>query len=210
MARMNQGLFGGFTGRLGNLIGYTLNGQPLARTVGKISTPATLAQLAVRQTVAQLSEILSATLLFINSGFELEVVGTTKNPSNAAMSANFKATTGQYPYIQVDFSKLILSKGTLSPAVNASTNLLTDGIEFIWETDPSMVWGIGNDRTMLLLYFPGNNQSICILSGAQRREGRDFIPLNAEQLGQPMETYLAFVADDRKSVSDSVYTGRLN
>lgn len=207
MARMNNGLFGGFTGKLGNLIGYTVKGKPLLRTVGKISKPPTIAQLAVRKTIALLNVVVNDTLIFINCGFAREVLGTDKNPANAYMSANFGATLGSYPDLTIDYSKLLFSKGTLDIAQDATATLLEDGIEFIWDTDSSMIWNKGNDRTMLLVYFPDSRECICILSGAQRRQGKDFVPLYAHQMNETMHTYLAFAASDGKNVANSVYTG---
>ncbi|WP_157262405.1 DUF6266 family protein [Pedobacter sp. PACM 27299] len=54
---------------------------------------------------------------FINVSFKLEAEGTVKNPHNLATSYNKKhALTGQYPDIKVDYSKVILSKGSLEMA----------------------------------------------------------------------------------------------
>jgi len=210
MAHLRNGIFGVFSGKLGNLVGYTINGEPVLRTRGIITKPPSLAQLAVRQKIALLNALLCDILLFINAGFALQATGTTKNAFNIALSCNFKlAPTGEYPNITLDYSKLLVSKGSLPTAQNALANLLPNGVEFTWATDPGMVWGTGNDRAMLLIYFPQSKQNISILSGAQRREGRDFIPLDAALLSQPMQTYLAFASDNWTNVSDSVYAGQI-
>jgi hypothetical protein len=46
---------------------------------------------------------------------------------------------------------------------------------------------------MMMAYFP-----------------EDLLPLPTSILDKRMELYMAFIADDRLSVSDSVYLGRLN
>jgi hypothetical protein len=39
MGNLRNGLFGGFHGRIGNLVGYTLKGKHVIRTIGKSSKP---------------------------------------------------------------------------------------------------------------------------------------------------------------------------
>jgi len=205
-ARFDKGMFGGFTGRLGNVVGYTLNGKPVARTIGTITKPPTIPQMAVRQRMGLVTKVLSNMLGFINVGFELAVIGTSRNPYNEATSDNFKlATIGEYPDITLDYSKLLVSKGNLPPAENAVVNILPDGIEFTWTVPADIDWNSYNDRSMLLIYYPESGEMIYILSGAQRRECRDFIPLAPSYLDKPIQIYIAFGSDDKKCVSNSVW-----
>ena len=208
MARLKQGMYGVLTGRLGNLVSYVLNGKPVTRTIGQVTKPPSLAQLAVRQRMSVLNKVLSDMLGFINVGFALAVIGTDRNPYNEATSENFNlATTGEYPDFTVDYSKLLVSKGSLTPALGAAANLLTDGVEFTWQLGEDINWESKNDRTMLLLYFPTKGEMIYVLTGAQRRDERDFIALTPAYLSTPMQAYIAFASEDRKKISNSVWVG---
>jgi len=208
MARLKQGMYGVLTGRLGNLVSYVLNGKPVTRTIGTVTKPPSIAQLAVRQRMSVLNKVLSDMLGFINVGFALAVIGTDRNPYNEATSENFNAaTTGDYPDFTVDYSKLLVSKGSLTPALGAAANLLTDGVEFTWQLGEDINWESKNDRTMLLLYFPTKGEMIYVLTGAQRRDERDFIGLTPAYLSTPMQAYIAFASEDRKKISNSMWVG---
>lgn len=98
-----------------------------------------------------------------------------------------------------------MSKGDLPPAENAAASILPNGIEFTWTVPADIDWNCYNDRSMLLIYYPESGKMIYILSGAQRRECRDFIALDSPYLDQPIQTYIAFASADRKSVSNSVW-----
>jgi hypothetical protein len=63
---------------------------------------------------------------------------------------------------------------------------------------------------MMMAYFPEEESAFYQTSGARRIAGQDLLPLPASVLDKRMELYIAFVADDRLSVSDSVYLGRIN
>ena len=205
MATSNN-LFGDFNGKLGNLVSYKLNNKTVVRHIGKTKKAPSLAQLAIRQKMALVIKFLRPALAFVNAGFELETAGTDKNPHNAAVSYNTKnATQGAYPDISLDYSKVLLSKGLLKPAVSAVVGLTGTLLTFTWAVDPDMDWGIKNDRAMLLVYCPELNQSVYILSGARRSTGQDEIELPANYVGKELHCYIAFRAGNGKGISDSVY-----
>ncbi|WP_316792689.1 DUF6266 family protein, partial [Pedobacter frigoris] len=173
---------------------------------GKRAKPPTIPELINRQKMAVANAFLKPILPFIKLGFFFAVEGTTKHQHNEALSYNkLYALQGEYPNIEMDYSKALVSKGSLQPAINPAVSLLPNGIEFTWEVAPDMEWGIKNDRTMLLAYFPNQQQAIYIFSGAQRKEGRGFLELPPNLLDQPMHTYISFMADDKMSVSDSTW-----
>jgi len=208
MATFKDGAYGTFNGKIGNYVSYTLRGKNVIRRIGKSNKPPTIPQLAVRLKMKLAANFLQPMLQFINLGFAHAVEGTDKHPHNEATSyLTKKAMIGDYPDINIDYSKVLVSMGNLQPAVNPAVNVLTDAIEFTWEVAPGMNSRIKNDRAMLLIYFPVENEAIYVLSGAQRIAGRDAIQLPPDYLTRDMHTYMAFMADDRKSVSNSVYAG---
>ncbi|WP_285054513.1 DUF6266 family protein [Pedobacter ginsengisoli] len=215
MALGDNGSFGNFKGKIGNLVRYQLKGKTVVRKIGVSNKPPTLPQLAVRRRIKVVSRFLKPMLAYINLGFEHIVAGTDQHPHNAATSYNTKnAVMGEYPDLVMDYSKALVSMGPLEPAIGAAVSLISgasgpvaNGIEFTWLVSEDMDFGIRNDRAMLLVYFPGEGSADFVLSGPQRREGRGFVGLGTNQLNKQMECYIAFTADDRKSVSDSVWVG---
>lgn len=211
MGRLKNGLFGNVTGRIGNLVAYTLNGQNVVRQIGVINVPPSDKQKANYQKMSLVNAFLKPIQQFIKAGFGFAVAGTDKQPYNEAVSYNKKnAIIGEYPHQQIDYRKALISIGDLPAAVNPTIQLITEGVKFTWENQDSPALTIKDDRTMLLLYFPENDTGISILSGARRLECIDFIPLSPDQFTMQIECYIAFYADDRLSVSNSIWVGRLN
>jgi hypothetical protein len=91
---------------------------------------------------------------FVNLDFEMAVKNTSKNACNEAVSYNTRyATTGLYPNIMIDYSKVTVSSGNLAPAVEPAATLLANGIAFNWQIQPDMDWNIKNDRAVYHLNY---------------------------------------------------------
>ena len=210
MGKLDNGAYGHVSGKIGNLVSYTLNGTNVIRKIGRSTKPPTNAQRAVQQKLKLVNEFLNPIFGFIKVGFSFAAEEIKKYPHNVALSYNIKkAITGEYPNLSVDYSKAMVSMGTLTPAINPVVSKLENGIEFTWEVASDMDWNSKNDRAMLLLYFPDSSNAIYFLSGAKRAEGRDFIVLPPVYLTEVIQCYIAFYADDKESLSDSVWVGAL-
>jgi len=66
-----------------------------------------------------------------------------------------------------------------------------------------------NDHIMLIAYLPEKRGAFCQLDGAYRKVGLEEISLPRYHEKVTVHTYTAFIASDRESISDSVYTGTL-
>lgn len=180
MGKLDNGAYGHVSGKIGNLVSYTLNGTNVIRKIGRSAKPPTNAQRAVQQKLRLVNEFLNPIFGFIKVGFSFAAEEIKKYPHNVALSYNIKnAITGEYPNLSIDYSKAMLSMGTLTPAINPVASKLENGVKFTWEVSNDMAWKSKNDTAMLLLYFPDSSNAIYFLSGAKRAEGRDFIELPA-------------------------------
>ncbi|TKC02935.1 DUF6266 family protein [Pedobacter frigoris] len=211
MGTLDNGAFGHLRGKVGNLVSYTLNGKNVVRELGETTKPPTKPKLANYQKMAVVNAFLKPILPFIKLGFAFAIQGTDHNQHNEAVSYNKRfALQGEYPNIEMDYSKALLSKGNLPPALLPATNKLPNGVEFTWQVPADMTYAELCNRAMLLLYFPESKTALFDLSGARRSERRDFFPLEPEHLAQIIHAYIAFVGDDRLSVSDSTWIKKLN
>src|SRR5215217_6936013 len=114
MAIANDGPQGSHRGKIGNMVYYILNG-----TIGRKTGPPSALQIRHWAAVKLVSTFLSKLKDFIGVGFSAEALGTTKNSFNVAFEENFgPIVTGQFPQLEIDFTKLVLSKGKLKPAQN--------------------------------------------------------------------------------------------
>ncbi|MBB2148166.1 DUF6266 family protein [Pedobacter gandavensis] len=211
MGRLNNGLFGGFNGRVGNLVGYMLNGKSIVRTIGHSTKPLTPARKSNCEEMTVVNAFLRPNLTFIKSGFRLITVGTDRNFYNEAVSYNKKnALQGEYPNISMDYTKALLSMGSLLKAGKTTISKHADGIEFKWEVPGDLPWRNRNDRAMLLIYFPDAGVSTYVLSGSRRHVGEELVAIDPNLAESRMEAYISFIDEDASTISDSVHAGSLN
>ncbi|WP_158795617.1 DUF6266 family protein [Pedobacter sp. L105] len=207
MAILKNGVL---TGKLGDTVSYPLNGQVVSRGIGITKKPATLAQLAVRQKTKLLSVLLRHATEFVELGFALEVKNTVSNSYNRATALNWQsAISGAYPDQQIDFTKAIFSKGDIPVNTEVKVQTTDIGLEFTWNTELTLPGMKLNDHVMLIAYCPEKHHSFCILDGAKRKEGVENISIPRYHEKITVHTYVAFIASDRKHISDSLYTGTL-
>lgn len=211
MAIYRNGINGRPSGKMGNIVYYMLNGQSVARSIGrpgKISERQRANHQAMSVTMSYLKHMVD----FINAGYGSKASGTIKNPFNLATSYNKKhALKGVYPNLSVDYSKVVLSQGILQ-APKATTMVKSGkGIAVSW--DPfSDAYCRHDDMVMVMLYHPAeaNKGTTTSLYAARRSEGKCFILCPYYDTDQPIEGYIFFKSSDNKAVSDSVYLGNLN
>lgn len=220
MARLKNGILGPLIGKLANVVGYERLGQAVVRMEPrktKKKKPRSDAQKAVNLRFKIVKSFISSLNGFVNVGFRQDVAGTTKIPENGAVSYNFKhAVMGEYPDLSLDYSKVLVCKGKLPGPENAVVELEGDILKFKWDVNPGWSNKLKRDQVMMLAYLPGNDRANYWLSGARRSAGADEleVPIQRQARGAAVkdefiETYIAFISDDRQSISDSVYVGRV-
>ena len=211
MGKLINGIFGGFHGRIGNLVGYTLKGKYVIRKIGRSSKPLTPGRKANCQKMTLVNEILSPSLPAIQVGYRLVVAGTDKNEYNEAVSYNKKnALQGTYPNLSLDYSKVLLSMGTLPTPIHPTISQTDDKITFNWEVTLDQSYQYATDRAMLVVYFPDLKICRCDLIGSRRIEGTHTLSIEPDHVNERMEAYISFVKDNGRAVSDSVHAGALN
>ncbi len=211
MGKLINGIFGGFHGRIGNLVGYTLKGKYIIRKIGRSSKPLTPGRKANCQKMTLVNEILSPSLPAIQVGYRLVVAGTDRNEYNEAVSYNKKnALQGTYPNTSLDYTKVLLSMGTLPVAIHPTISQTGDKITFNWEVTADQTYQYATDRAMLVVYFPDLKVSRCDLIGSRRIEGAHTLNIDPGHVNERMEAYISFVKDNGREVSDSAYAGALN
>lgn len=209
MAIASNGPQGHLNGKVGNLVFYMLNGQPVVRLIGRKGKPSTL-QLANYQQMAVTTKLLSRMGGFIKLGYGLQAKGTVHNAHNLATSYHKKnALTGVYPNISIDYSKVKLSQGQMPETADLKISKVAGGLEITW--DPTQNEDLRyNDSVMVMICCPETGADREYLNIARRSEGKCFIPMHEVTLNQQLEPYIAFISADGSKVSDSVYLGNLN
>ncbi len=60
-----------------------------------------------------------------------------------------------------------------------------------------------------MAYFPDKKIAVYLISGVQRDKMEEILFIDDQLKDEEAETYISFVTDDRKAISNSIYTGRI-
>lgn len=208
MAIAENGLMGGVSGRIGNVVGVNRNGSFYFRSlpVDK-KDPKTEKQVAQRSNFLVTQSFLRTFSPFLRVGFRFEAMGM-KSTFNAAMSVNMPhVTKDENNGFVVDYPNVLVSKGLLR-ASEITGATVAEGIFCVNWIDVSGDNASYNDEVMMLAYNPVKDVAVYDLHASKREhlEARLALPMGWE--GDFVETYVAFMSADISQVSDSLYAGR--
>lgn len=210
MAIITQGILGGISGKIGNVIGGSWKGIDYLRIMpASVANPKTPAQMDQRSKFITVIKFLQPMVEFLRVGFKLYAIKMTQ--FNNAMSYNLKnAITGEYPNYTIDLSKALVSRGSLAVALGANV-VATSATEIALSWSDNS--GTGNaqttDKSLLLAYHTETGTVIYNTSGASRSVGEQSLTVPSELSGGTFETFLGFISEDRLLVANSVYVGSI-
>ena len=150
MGIINQGILGGFSGKVGPIVGFHWKSKYYIRArAAKVSNPRTPKQQEQRGKFATAFSFLKAIKPFIRIGYK---EFTQEKPAfNAAMSYTLKrAVTGNGKETSIDFNRALVSIGTLMPAFEGTATQNEDQMYFNWQDNS----GMGNaEDTDIAMYW---------------------------------------------------------
>lgn len=205
MARFKNGILGGFSGKIGDAVGYQLRGECIGRALPKPKTgEPTAKEIANRAKFAFVQQWLKPLTLFLRVGFR------NYNPRFegfvAAKSYNSKnALTGSYPNFAIDPALALVSFGSLSQATTATALLET-------QMTITVRWSggiVGNlEKAMILLYDIAEGKVLMDTSATWRSIGVFNWKMDAQQHNSKrFHVYLAFTNSEMSNQSNSQYLG---
>ena len=210
MGKISQGVLGGFSGKVGNVVGGSWKGIDYMRIKpASVANPRTAAQVDQRSKFSIVLNFLQPMTEFLRVGFKLYAKKMTQ--FNSAMSYNLNhAVTGAYPNFSIDYPNVLVSRGQLNGAIGAaatSTNPAT--VDFTWvdNSGPGRSKASTTDKAMLLLYNASKGIAVYNLEGESRDTGAQSLDTPADFSGDDVEAFMAFISEDGSQVSNSVYVG---
>jgi hypothetical protein len=209
MATYQNGIMGTFSGNIGTVTGASWKKKPYMRSKSrKTRKKASPAQLAVRAKFKLLGSFIASIGGFINITFKDDCIPATAR--NMAFTCNhIHAVTGDYPDLYLDFSQVLVSRGSLH---NANNCKITPGINgsviFEWTDNSGGPLANPDDRAILLIYCPEMKSSVYTMQGAARSNGRDIFHVPGFT-GKTIHTWMAFISSDKKYIASSIYTGEI-
>jgi hypothetical protein len=120
------------------------------------------------------------------------------------------AITGTYPNYAIDPSKVFISRGGLTPALNASAAPSAGGsIIFDWDDNSGSSTAKQTDKALLAVVNPAKSEAVFDIGGVTRSETTSSVNLPADWVGASVEAYMGFISEDGREVANSMYVGSI-
>ncbi|MBQ8225314.1 MAG: hypothetical protein IJZ86_08205 [Bacteroides sp.] len=205
MGTVDNGLLGGVSGKVGNLVGFRRNGKNLIRVqAARINDARTPKQLKQRRKVVLVIEFLKPLMPFIHIGYKNYAQG--RSAYNAATSYLMKRCMTENGAGEpcIDLQRVMLSIGFLNGVEKAEVLRIGDKLNFSW-IDNS---GVGNaeseDKVLLVVYNLQKRASLFQLDVAKRADGKAGLKLPKGWSKDELMTYVTLRSADEAEVSNSI------
>jgi len=199
-----------FTGKLGDSVMYYLNNKLVKRKIGYPTGIPQLRQLASREPMKLINNFITPLREFIDVGYALRAKRKQLNTHNAMVKTCLPAIIkGDYPDQEIDYSNAILAKGKMPLPLQLSAAFSSGKLVFTWDTQLINELTKVDDHAMLVAYCPAKDLAYYVIHGPQRSEGRAELVLAIADEPVIWETYIAFIADNHKKISNSAYLGQV-
>ncbi|OIR07536.1 hypothetical protein GALL_101970 [mine drainage metagenome] len=209
MGTINKGILGGFSGTVGTVIGGTWKGidymrSKSSRKPGNFSQ----AQLEQQAKFGLMMKFLRTFGTLLSTSFRDFANGITG--PNAALAYNIRnAITGVYPAFSINYSLVMLSRGTLQNATAPAAAAGAAGkVNFTWTDNSGAGTAKATDQAMLMVYCPATGQTVYTVAGGARNTAAAELDVTGFS-GKTVQTWISFITDDGKEVSDSLFTGEV-
>lgn len=211
MGKINQGILGGVSGQVGNVIGGTWKGIDYLRIKpSSVANPRTEGQVDQRSKFSTVLRYLQPMTDFLRVGFKLYANKMTQ--FNAAMSFNLNnAITGTYPNFTIDYASSLVSRGNLTGADGgAASSPSAATVEVTWTDNSGSGSALATDKALILLYNSARGESVFTTAGPARSVGTESITVPSEYTGEDVEVFLGFISADGSKVANSSYLGSVS
>lgn len=211
MGKYKKGILGPFSGKVGTVVGSSWNGIEYMRSLPKPSTKApTDLQIIHRAKFGLVTGFLKPISSLVNLGYKSQASGMTGyNVATADMMA--EAVTGIYPELDLDYTRVLFSKGSLTGVYSlVSASPAPAELSLTWADNSDSGTAKATDKAVVLIYNPGKSVFVYNLNnGAQRDSAAESIILPAEFSGDTVQVWIAFMTADKKTFSTSIHAGEI-
>ncbi len=210
MAIISKGILGGFSGKVGNVVGGNWRGIQYIRSLPKkVKRIPTLSQLEQRAkftlAIGFLNKVKPAiTLGFQNSGKDMST------PINEACRQFLKTSiSGRFPVYGINYQQVQLSKGAL-PSLKQTNLKVVDGmLKLTWSFTNRRSEGDGDDQVILVIYAVDRSVVELVDTGT-RKDGQVDFQISNELAGREVAAWVFSYNRKAKVASDSQFLGLTN
>lgn len=210
MARLKNGALGGFSGKVGSVVGYSLRNKDFIKGLPKPSSkPPTLKQLASRARFKFFNEWRNPLTEFFSVSFKNQTA--THSAQNAAHHYNKDIIIGEYPDYGINYEKIIISSGNLPPVTDLKMEMTEHGnLRLSWEPNLTGSAKATDLLAVLVCYIGSNTELTGTLNGAERGDGHHDFVIAYRPAGTTVAVYSTFLSNDRNRACNSQYMGKIS
>ena len=207
MGTIKQGVLGGFSGKVGTVIGASWKGTAYMRgQATHVKNPRTAAQIAQRTKMEFARNFLQPAAEFINIGFK--DVAKRQSPLNYAASQMMRnAIYGDYPDYSPIYSELKWSHGLLTQPIVETVYANYNGIDFLWQDNSGSGNAKADDISMVVVCNEEKQELKYFMNGYTRSETTTHCEFPNEWVEDHIHVYVTMRSADGKLISNSHYCG---
>ena len=200
MGTIKQGVLGGFSGKVGTVIGASWKGTAYMRgQATHVKNPRTAAQIAQRTKMEFARNYLQQVAEFINLGFK--DVAKHQSPLNYAISQMVRnAILGDYPDYAPDYTKLVWSHGLLTPPVVETVYANYDALDFLWVDNSGQGNAKADDISMVVVCSEEKQEVKYFTNGYTRSTKSTHCELPESWVDDHVHIYITMRSADGKQI----------
>lgn len=204
MGKIMQGILGGFSGKVGTVVGSNWKSISYIRSIAtSVANPRTEKQQCQRGKFKKAVYFLKTATPFIQIGYRN--LAYRQTAFNAAMSYMLKyAVTGCGEQAAIDFEKALLAQGSLTATTDATAQVEAGKITFTWTDNSNTGNAAATDKVMVLAYNKDRQETVYDTVAATRGDTTAELPLPAAWADEALAVYLAFYSENGQLVSNSL------
>lgn len=210
MGKANQGVFGAWTKRVGNVVGRVIQGVNVYSIYQpNVSNPRTEAQQGQRAQFTLLTKFFSTMTAFLRTSWKSLDGYKHGSAFSSAVGWNLKngAVTGSYPNFSIAMNKVKVSDGNIALPYNAGATAESNTLIFTWADNSGRGDALATDEVMVVVYNPTTQESIFSTRIAVRSERTAELVCPTAWSGNQVHVYLAMQRESTGECSDSTYIG---
>ncbi|MCT4587351.1 MAG: DUF6266 family protein [Carboxylicivirga sp.] len=209
MGRFIKGILGGFSGKVGNIVGGSWRGISYMRSLSeRRNYVPSEKQLMQQARFAYAVSFLQPIHPVVRVGYRNQA--NQKSALNAALAHVLKKVVeGDYPAYRINYASLEIAKGLLPGPQSPAVQLQDLSLAFTWRDGASILKDYGDNQVLLLAIGEGSYPTYSI-GEAVRNDGQATLDVPDAPAGTVLHTYLAFIDVNSNSVSNSYYVGELS
>jgi hypothetical protein len=210
MGKIPDGIFGGFSGRVGRVVGYQWRGEDLLRRAPKKRPKGsgTEKQLKQRDKFAMVMGFLTPIQDVVGVYFGNKY--KSKSRFNLAMSYNLTNAVVEVPpsSFALDFPKVLLTKGGLR-GMESGAVVVQPGriLELNWVDNSGQGSAAADDLVLVIVYSPVQELFQVYDPAALRGEATVQLTLPTYFSGDEVQVWASMISADRKVAAMSSYLG---